>query len=168
MTTLVRFLIVALLLVLGMTAHAQVIFTETFDFANDGGLVDCSLLKTWSPYYPQAYTNLGSPAWINGATSAFTGPVLVETGALTYTGYALSGAGKKVYLPSTDSARQTARRQFAPQTGKVYYAMMVQIKEKFMLGTPYNGVLVDVGREDLNGTTIACVNSSTSRVQRLN
>ena len=162
MTTLVRFLIVALLLVLGMTAHAQVIFTETFDFANDGGLVDCSLLKTWSPYYPQAYTNLGSPAWINGATSAFTGPVLVETGALTYTGYALSGAGKKVYLPSTDSARQTARRQFAPQTGKVYYAMMVQIKEKFMLGTPYNGVLVDVGREDLNGTTIACVNSSTS------
>jgi len=50
MTTLVRFLIVALLLVLGMTAQAQVIFTETFDFSNDGGLVYCALLKTWSPY----------------------------------------------------------------------------------------------------------------------
>jgi hypothetical protein len=162
MSTKARIFLVALFLGFGMSAQAQIIFTETFDFSKDGGLVDCALLSASSPYYPLANQNLGSPAWVTGTTSAFKGPVLVEAGALTYSGYVLSGAGKKVYLPSSDSSRQSARRQFAPQTKKVYYSMMVNIKEKFRLGTPYNGVLVDVGRQDLNGTTIACVNSSTS------
>ena len=162
MSTLGRILLVTLFLVLGMSAQAQVIFTEAFDFAKDGGLVDCTLLTGTSPYYPLANQNVGAPAWINAATSAFKAPVLVETGALIYSGYALSGAGKKVYLPSSDSSRQSARRQYAPQTAKVYYSMMVNIKEMFRLGTPYNGVLVDVNARDLNGTTIACVNSSTS------
>jgi hypothetical protein len=162
MNTLGKFGLVVLFLMLGMSAQAQMIFTETFDFATDGALVDCTLLSATSPYYPQPNTNLGAPAWIPGTTSQFKAPVLVETGALTYAGYAMSGAGKKVYLPSSDSSRQSARRQFAPQSGKVYYAMMVNIKEKFRLGTPYNGVLVDVNARDLNGTTIACVNSSTS------
>jgi hypothetical protein len=162
MSTVGRIVLVALFLVLGMSAQAQIIFTETFDFAKDGGLVDCTLLTGTSPYYPLANQNVGAPAWINAATSAFKAPVLVEPGVLTYSGYALSGTGKKVYLPSSDSSRQSARRQFAPQTGKVYYSMMVNIKEMFRLGTPYNGVLVDVSARDLNGTTIACVNSSTS------
>ncbi len=147
----------------GGAVNAQVVFTETFDYTKTGGLVDCSLLSGTSPYYPQANTNIGTPDWINAATSAFTGPVIVDTGAaLTYSGYALSGLGRKIYLPSTDSARQSARRLYPGQSGKVYYSMMVKIKEKYMLGTPYNGVLVDVSKQDLNGTTIACVNSSTS------
>jgi hypothetical protein len=162
MSTMGRIFLVALFLALGVSAQAQIIFSEPFDFPKDGGLVDCALLTMTSPYYPQVNQNLGSPSWISAATSAFRAPVLVETGALTYTGYALTGMGKKVYLPSSDSSRQSARRQFAPQATKVYYSMMVNIKEKFRLGTPYNGVLVDVSARDLNGTTIACVNSSTS------
>lgn len=156
------FVALALLLLVAGPARSQFIFSETFDFANDGGLVDCSLMSLTSPYAPLAHQNVGAPRWITGTSSPFTGPVLVESGALTYTGYALSGMGKKIYLPTSDSSRQSARRQYTPQSGKVYYAMMVRLKEIFQLGTPYNGVTVDVGRQDLNGTTIACVNSSTS------
>ena len=144
------------------SAQSQIIISETFDYTKMGGLVDCSLLSSTSPYAPLVNQNIGSPNWVTGTTSLFKAPVLVDSAALTYTGYALSGMGRRIYLPSTDSARQSARRGFAAQAGKVYYSMMVKLKEIYMLGTPYNGSLVDISKQDLNGTTIACVNSSTS------
>jgi len=144
------------------TAQSQIIFSETFDYSKMGGLVDCSLLTLTSPYAPLANQNIGAPNWVTGTTSAFKAPILVDSAALSYTGYALSGMGRRVYLPSSDSSRQSARRQFTAQSGKVYYAMLVRLKEIFQLGTPYNGTVVDIGKQDLNGTTIACVNSSTS------
>lgn len=155
----------AVLLCLSITTGAisQTLFKETFNFPNDGGLVDCSLLNVSSPYSPVAIDSIGHPNWINGATSAFDGPVLVESGALTYPGYSLSGLGKKIYLPSIiTSPRQSARRAYPAQTGKVYYGMMVKLKEQYMLGTLVNGVVVDKTTQDLNGTTIACINTSTS------
>jgi hypothetical protein len=144
------------------SAQSQIIVSETFDYTKMGGLVDCSLLSSTSPYAPLVNQNIGSPNWVTGTTSLFKAPVLVDSAALIYTGYALSGMGRRIYLPSTDSARQSARRGFAAQAGKVYYSMMVRLKEIYMLGTPYNGSLVDISKQDLNGTTIACVNSSTS------
>lgn len=154
-------LLVVLFLVAG-TAQSQIIFSETFDYNKMGGLVDCSLMNLTSPYAPLANQNIGAPNWVTGTTSAFKAPVLVDSVGLTYTGYALSGMGRRIYLPTSDSARQSARRQYVAQSGKVYYAMLVRLKEIFQLGTPYNGTVVDIGKQDLNGTTIACVNSSTS------
>ncbi|MBK7257764.1 MAG: T9SS type A sorting domain-containing protein [Ignavibacteriae bacterium] len=154
-------LLVVLFLVAG-TAQSQIIFSETFDYSKMGGLVDCSLMNLTSPYAPLANQSIGSPTWVTATTSAFKAPVLVDSAALTYTGYALSGMGRRIYLPSSDSSRQSARRQFVAQSGKVYYAMLVRLKEIFQLGTPYNGTVVDISKQDLNGTTIACVNSSTS------
>ncbi|MFZ4620024.1 MAG: choice-of-anchor D domain-containing protein [Bacteroidota bacterium] len=154
-------LLLTLAVISGTTA--QSLFKETFNYPNDGGLVDCSLLSATSPYFPVAIDSLGHPDWINGASAAFDGPVLIQTGALTYPGYSLSGLGKKVYLPSIiTSPRQSARRAYPAQTGKVYYGMMVKLQEQYMLGTLVNGVLVDKTMQDLNGTTLACINTSTS------
>ncbi|MBI5475331.1 MAG: choice-of-anchor D domain-containing protein, partial [Ignavibacteriales bacterium] len=143
-----------LLFVITSGAYAQLLVTETFNYPNDGGLADLTWLSATSPYYPQTYSNLSGGTWSSTATSAFIGPLLVETGALTYPGYGLSGLGKKVYLPTATSgqARQSARVSFAGAT-KVYYAMMVQIKEAYQLGDMTS---------DLNGTTIASLNTSTS------
>lgn len=155
--------IVLLLMVVIATSSGQLLIKETFNYPGVGGLVDCSLLNITSPYYPVAVDSLGVPDWINGATSAFDGPVLVDSGALTYPGYSLSGRGKKVYLPSIlTSPRQTVRRAYPAQSGKVYFAMMVKMQEQYMLGTLVNGVIVDKASQDLNGTTIACINTSTS------
>ncbi|MDP1676600.1 MAG: choice-of-anchor D domain-containing protein [Bacteroidota bacterium] len=145
------------------SANAQAFFKETFNYPNDGGLVDCSFLSVSSPYYPVLIDSVGYPNWINGATASFDGPVLVETGPLSYPGYSLSGVGKKVYLPTiTTSPRQSARRIYPAQSGKVYFSMMVKLQEQYKLGTMVNGILVDKTTQDLNGTTIACINTSTS------
>lgn len=104
-------------------------FTETFDFT-EGGLNDNSAtLNTTSKYYPLAADNVSGFLWVNGSTSKNDDPLLVQTGALTYTGYALSGLGKKVWCPNMvgNTSNNRASRAFAPQTGKTYYAILVNL-----------------------------------------
>ncbi len=149
--------IVFLLVLLMFTgASAQRLMTETFSYL-DGGLADCTLLDPASAYYPVANNNVSGGAWVNTATSTFPGPVLVQTGALTYSGYFLSGLGKKVYLPMIISSSQSAYRTFTASTA-VYYSAMVRVDSAYKLGTIST---------DVNGTVIMGHGSSSSTYRGL-
>jgi hypothetical protein len=64
-------------------------------------------------------------------SSAFTDSISVENDPLIYEGYSLSGLGKKIFLPNDapTTSNDRAYRSFAPQTGKVYYSVMVNLKD---------------------------------------
>ena len=59
-------------------------------------------LNSGSPYFAaaSASNNVSNGVWTPGSTSAFDDPLMVESGALTYPGYSLSGLGKKVFCPN--------------------------------------------------------------------
>jgi hypothetical protein len=152
-----HFLLVLLcLVVLTSTGSAQRFWAETFNYL-DGGLADCSLLDTLSPFYPVANNNVCGGTWVNTATATFPGPILVRAGAFTYPGYFLSGVGKKVYLPMIISSSQSAFRTFAPSPA-VYYSAMVRVDSAYRLGTITS---------DVNGTVIMGHGSSSTTYRGL-
>jgi hypothetical protein len=153
-----RSILIAFLLVLLMFtgANAQRLMTETFNYL-DGGLADCAFLDPASTYYPVANNNVSGGIWVNTATATFPGPVLVQTGALTYSGYFLSGLGKKVYLPMVISSSQSTYRTFTASTA-VYYSAMVRVDSAYKLGTISS---------DVNGTVIMGHGSSSSTYRGL-
>ncbi|MDP1676601.1 MAG: T9SS type A sorting domain-containing protein [Bacteroidota bacterium] len=118
-------------LLLGVSANAQALFTETFDY-NDGALtITTPYLNATSSHYPVAEDNVSGGLWVNNSTSTFDDPLLVESGALTYSGYSLSGVGKKLFctnLASNSSNNRGYRNFSSAQTGKVYYSMMIKIQ----------------------------------------
>ncbi|MFZ4620023.1 MAG: T9SS type A sorting domain-containing protein [Bacteroidota bacterium] len=120
-----------ILLLLGMNAQSQALFTETFNYT-DGALVLCGTdqPKVTSIYYPLAANNVSGGAWTNGSASAFDDPMLVQTGALTYTGYSLSGTGKKLFCPNMtpNSSNNRGYRAFTGQQ-TIYYSLMVNLRE---------------------------------------
>ena len=79
----------------------SVILTETFDY-NDGALMTIVGLNATSPYFTaaSASNNVSIGVWTPGSTSAFDDPLMVESDALTYPGYELSGLGKKLFCPN--------------------------------------------------------------------
>jgi hypothetical protein len=112
-----------------ITNIASVPMTETFAYPL-GALCDVSAtLNTTSPYYPVAANDVSSGIWINGSTSKNDDPLLVQSGALTYAGYALSGLGNKVWCPNLvgNTSNNRASRAFDVQTGKVYFAALVNL-----------------------------------------
>jgi hypothetical protein len=148
--------VLSCLVILTSIGNAQRLWSETFDF-RDGGLTDCSLLDTLSPFYPVANNNVSSGTWVNTATATFPGPILVRTGALTYSGYFLSGLGKKVYLPMIISSSQSAYKTFAASP-VVYYSAMVRVDSAYKLGTISS---------DVNGTVIMGHGSSSTTYRGL-
>jgi hypothetical protein len=119
------------LLIFGVPAHSQALFTETFNY-NDGALMTIVGLNAGSPYFTAASTsnNVSGGVWTPGSTSAFDDPLMVESGALTYTGYSLSGVGKKLFCPNL-AANSSNNRGFATFTSQqtVYYSLMINLKE---------------------------------------
>ena len=154
-------MLVLWMIVLTSIVSGQVLFTETFEY-QDGGLADCSLLDPLSPYYPVANNNVSGGIWVNNATSTFPCPILVQTGALTYPGYSLSGLGKKVFLPRIISSSQSAYRTFTASP-VVYYSAMVIIDSAYTLGSnnPSDP------NYDLNGTAVMAHGSSSSTYRGL-
>lgn len=150
-----------LLVVLTSTVWGQVLFTETFEY-QDGGLADCALLDPASPYYPVTNNDVSGGAWTNTATSTFPGPILVQSGALTYPGYILSGLGKKVFTPRIISSSQSAYRTFTPSS-VVYYSVMVKIDSAYKLGSnnPSDA------NYDANGTVVMGHGNSSSSYRGL-
>lgn len=122
-----------ILMVLASTSMltSQELFTETFNY-NAGALtvVNANQLNTTSPYSPLADSNVSGGVWSSGSASTFSDPMLVQIGALTYTGYSLSGIGKKLFLPNMTPASSN-NRGYRAFTGSqtVYYSMMVNLRE---------------------------------------
>ena len=116
-----------------ITNIASLPFTETFEYL-DGGLADCFWLDPTSPYYPVSNNNVSDGSWINTASAVFPGPILVQSGALTYPGYSLSGLGKQVFLPRIISSSQSAYKIFTASP-VVYYSIMVSIDSAYQLGS---------------------------------
>jgi hypothetical protein len=116
-----------------ITNIASLPYAETFEYL-DGGLADCFWLSPTSPYYPVANNNVSSGSWVNTSTAVFPAPILVQTGALTYPGYSLSGLGKQVFLPRIVSSSQSAYKTFTPSP-VVYYSLMVSIDSAYQLGS---------------------------------
>ena len=125
------YLFLLVFVLLTVPVLSQPLFTETFNY-NDGALVLCGANQpnATSPYFPLAANNVSGGVWTNGSTSAFDDPMLVETGALTYPGYFLSGVGKKLFCPNLAS-NTSNNRGYATFTSQqtVYYSMMVNLKD---------------------------------------
>lgn len=121
----------AVLLCAVATAGAQALFEESFNYS-EGALVNCGVNQpnSTSVYYPLAANNVSSGAWTNGSSSAFDDPLLVQSGALTYSGYSLSGIGKKLFCPNltANSSNNRAYRDFTGQQ-TVYYTLLVNLRE---------------------------------------
>jgi hypothetical protein len=108
---------------------ASLPLTETFNYPL-GALCDVSAtLNTTSPFYPVPSNDASGGIWMNGSTSKNDDPLLVQSGPLTYTAYALSGIGNKVYCPNMvgNTSNNRASRAFTAQTGKVYYSILVNL-----------------------------------------
>jgi hypothetical protein len=144
-----------------ITNIASLPFTETFDY-QDGGLTDCFWLDPTSPYYPVSNNNVSNGSWVNTATAVFPGPILVQSGALTYPGYSLSGLGKQIFLPRIISSSQSAYKTFTPSP-VVYYSVMVSIDSAYQLGSnnPSDP------NYDVNGTVTMGHGSSSSSYRGL-
>jgi hypothetical protein len=129
MRTLGICLIALLVFSLSPPVQGQIVFTETFNYPDGALCNDSTNLNATSPYYPLAANNVSGGLWVNGSTSTNDDPLLVQTGALTYPGYLLSGIGKKVWCPNlpSNTSNNRASRTFPGQTGKVYYAVMVSL-----------------------------------------
>ena len=122
---------------LNVTISSQILFTETFNYT-EGALVLCGANQPnpTSPYYPLAANDVSGGLWTNGSTSAFDDPLLVQAGALTYSGYSSSGQGKKLFLPNLtpNTSNNRGYRAFdGHQT--VYYSLMVNLRETTNLST---------------------------------
>jgi hypothetical protein len=117
--------------------NSQPLFVETFNY-NDGALMTMVGLNTGSPYYAIASVsnNVSGGVWTPGSTSTFDDPLMVESGALTYPGYSLSGEGKKLFCPNL-AANSSNNRGFASFTSQqiVYYSMMINMKDVTGLST---------------------------------
>ena len=144
-----------------ITNIASLPMIETFDYL-DGGLADCSLLDPNSPYYPVANNNVSNGTWINTASAPFPCPILVQTGALAYPGYLLSGLGKQVFLPRIIAQSQSAYRIFTASP-VVYYAAMVIIDSAYYLGSN----IPSDPNYDVNGTVVMGHGSSSSTYRGL-
>jgi hypothetical protein len=144
-----------------ITNIASLPFTETFDYL-DGGLADCFWLDPTSPYYPVSNNNVSNGSWINTSTAVFPGPILVQSGALTYPGYSLSGLGKQVFLPRIISSSQSAYKIFTASP-VVYYSVMVSLDSAYQLGSnnPSDP------NYDVNGTVTMGHGSSSSTYRGL-
>lgn len=126
-----------ILFLVGARMNAQTLFTETFNYS-EGALVLCGANQpnAASPYYPLAANNVSGDVWTNGSTSAFDDPMLVQSGALSYSGYSLSGVGKKLFCPNltANSSNNRGYRSFS-SSQTVYYSMMVNLREVTNLST---------------------------------
>ena len=144
-----------------ITNIATLPLTETFEY-QEGGLADCFWLDPNSPYYPLANNNVSNGVWVNTADEVFPGPILVQTGALTYPGYILSGIGNQVFVPRIISSSQSAYRSFIPSP-VVYYSVLVSIDSAYLLGSnnPSDP------NYDINGTVVMGHGSSSSTYRGL-
>jgi hypothetical protein len=118
-------------LLLVVNINSQPLFVETFNY-NDGALMTMVGLNTGSPYYAIASVsnNVSGGVWTPGSTSTFDDPMMVESGALTYPGYSLSGEGKKLFCPNL-APNSSNNRGFATFSSQqtVYYSMMINMKD---------------------------------------
>jgi hypothetical protein len=117
--------------------YSQPLFMESFNY-NDGALMTMVGLNAGSPYYAIASVsnNVSGGVWTPGSTSAFDDPLMVESGALTYPGYSLSGFGKKLFCPNL-APNSSNNRGFATFSSQqtVYYSMMINMKDVTGLST---------------------------------
>lgn len=115
----------------GNLVFGQLLFTETFNYT-EGALVLCGTNQPnpSSPYYPLAANDVSGGVWTNGSSSSFDDPLLVQSGALTYSGYSLSGQGNKLFCPNL-TANTSNNRGYSEFEGQqtVYYSLMVNLRE---------------------------------------
>jgi hypothetical protein len=137
MKSIIRYALLLILLCLVTSSSAQIVLTETFDYATGALCDDSTNLNVTSPYYPLAANNVSKGLWVNGSTSKNDDPLLVKSDPLTYSGYILSGVGKKVWCPNllSNTSNNRASRTFPAQTGKIYYAVMVQLPNNLNLSS---------------------------------
>ena len=118
-------------LLFAVNINGQPLFTESFSY-NDGALMTMVGLNAGSPYFAAATASndVSGGVWTPGSTSPFDDPMMVESGALTYPGYSLSGVGKKLFCPNL-APNSSNNRGFATFTSQqtVYYSMMVNMKD---------------------------------------
>jgi hypothetical protein len=137
MKSIIRCTLILLSLALGVAVQAQIVFTETFNYAAGALCDDSTNLNPTSPYYPLAANNVSGGLWINGSSSKNDDPLLVQPGALTYAGYILSGIGNKVWCPNlpSNTSNNRASSVFPAQSGKIYYAAMVNLANNLDLSS---------------------------------
>jgi hypothetical protein len=118
-------------LLFGVNTNAQ-IFVENFNYT-DGALVLCGAGQpnATSPYYPLAANNVSGGVWVNGSSSSFDDPMLVQTGALIYSGYSESGVGKKLLCPNLapNTSNNRGYRDLGVSLQTVYYSFMIKIQD---------------------------------------
>lgn len=132
MKTVGRSVVLTMCLMLGTgLAISQALFTETFDY-NEGALMTITGLNAGSSYYAAATAsnNVSGGVWIPGSTTAFDDPLMVQSVALTYSGYSLSGMGKKLYCPNL-APNTSNNRGYVNFTSSqiVYYSMMLNMND---------------------------------------
>ena len=119
------------------------LFDETFNYAS-GGL--------HSGNGTNFFMNVSDGRWFNTlSSSAITDSVNVVDGALTYTGYDLSGLGKKILCPN-NVAFDRAIRSFSNTANEyndtIYYSMMMKMKDVSTLSaypSSYGELITGVG-----------------------
>ena len=119
------------------------LFDETFDYAN-GGL--------HSGNGTNLFSNVSNDRWFNTFSSTtITDSINVVDNALTYSGYDLSGLGKKILCPN-NAAFDRAIRPFSNMTSEfnstIYYAMMMKMKDVSTLSSypsSYGEMITGVG-----------------------